>query len=442
MAQYKEALHANGVRDLYTLTGLEAAELRAMGVKGRRENIYGAEETTSDLDVLLEALRGLRSILSEGANAGGGVRWEKRGGGEYSMLGGGAGAGGGGERGGSGEMDEDVLFKEALKQSLAEYESSTSQSGSAPGSRNSRNTGSGSAPGTYNTVSSSSAGDALGSAPGSAMSGGRRKEKRRGGQAGVLIGLGKVRGLLDVGSLSAQGKSAMRAYCVLAGNRLKIWWGSEVRDEAREPPSMEVLMDGKCVDAVQDGAGRMSAKSLFIRRNVFAVAQDDLHITVIDQVTFVEWLQRLQASAYLFSMAGPSLSAPVSSIVLRVLAIYNASALFQNMSLAVVVAKHSGEVVQTLRELELAPQSKKDMRFEIYKEIKPPVDPVTSLFFEVRHAKNGKAQPTKYWAMVSCQDMEQGDRVLQVYKAPVEYNIHRQRLQPKKDSTLEITFTA
>ena len=64
------------------------------------------------------------------------------------------------------------------------------------------------------------------------------------------------------------------------------------------------------------------------------------------------------------------------------------------------------------------------------------------LWLQVRYCKNGRPQPTKYWATVACQDMEQGDRVLQVYKAPVEYNIQRQRLQPKKDSTLEITFTA
>jgi len=44
---------------------------------------------------------------------------------------------------------------------------------------------------------------------------------------------------------------------------------------------------------------------------------------------------------------------------------------------------------------------KKDvMRFEIYKEIKPPADPITNLYFEVRHSKNGRLQPTKYWATV------------------------------------------
>ena len=87
-------------------------------------------------------------------------------------------------------------------------------------------------------------------------------------------------------------------------------------------------MDGKCVDAMQE-AGRISSKSLFIRRSMFAVAHDDLQLTVLAESTFVEWLQRLQASAYLFSMGAPSVRSPVTAIVLRVLTITNASALFQ-----------------------------------------------------------------------------------------------------------------
>lgn len=97
---------------------------------------------------------------------------------------------------------------------------------------------------------------------------------------------------------------------------------------------------------------------------------------------------------------------------------------------------------QTVAQLRLAAPTGKDMRFEVYKEVRAPEDANHFIYFEVRHSKNGRPQPTKYWASVACQDMEQGDRVLQVYKAPVEYNIQRQRLQPKKESTLEITFTA
>jgi len=42
-----------------------------------------------------------------------------------------------------------------------------------------------------------------------------------------------------------------RAYCILKGNRLKMWWGHDVRDEHMDPPNKVVLMDDKCVDAVQ-----------------------------------------------------------------------------------------------------------------------------------------------------------------------------------------------
>ena len=66
-----------------------------------------------------------------------------------------------------------------------------------------------------------------------------------------------------------------------------------------------------------------------------------LQLTVVSEATFVEWLQRLQASAYLFSLGGASVHAPVTAIVMRVLTINNASALFQNMSLAVVVSSQA-----------------------------------------------------------------------------------------------------
>ena len=40
-------------------------------------------------------------------------------------------------------------------------------------------------------------------------------------------------------------------------------------------------------------------------------------LTVVNEATFVEWLQRLQASAYLFSLGGASVHAPVTAIVMR-----------------------------------------------------------------------------------------------------------------------------
>ncbi len=448
LSKYQSAFDANGVSDLQTLAGLEPSQLKALGVRGRRENPFGPEETSSDLDVISEALRGLRVAMGQGAaGAGGGARVT-----EGRRRKGGA---GGGREGGRyvspAELEEeDAMFKRALEESLAEYQSSNSASGSAPGSRNgSRHTSS--QPGTATSLGDPAFQEADMDMPrygisdmSAAVPAARRTKdgkKREKSVPGALIGLGKVRGFLEVCALSAPGKGSTRTYCVLNGSRLKMWWGNEVRDENLDPPDKEVLMDGKCVDALQE-AGQISTTTLFVRRTMFGVSPEDLQLTVLAETTFVEWLQRLQASAYLFSLGGASVNAPVAGLVLRVLSIVNASSLFQNLSLAVIVAKQSGQVLETLTEVQLAQPSSRDMRFEIYREIKPPSDPVCALYFELRYFKNGRVQPTKYWATVSCQDMEQGERVLQVYKAPVEYNVQRQRLQPKKESTLEITFTA
>ena len=39
---------------------------------------------------------------------------------------------------------------------------------------------------------------------------------------------------------------------------------------------------------------------------------------MVNEATFVEWLQRLQASAYLFSLGGASVHAPVTAMAMRV----------------------------------------------------------------------------------------------------------------------------
>ena len=48
------------------------------------------------------------------------------------------------------------------------------------------------------------------------------------------------------------------------------------------------------------------------------MAAAPLQLTVVNEATFVEWLQRLQASAYLFSLGGASVHAPVTAIATRV----------------------------------------------------------------------------------------------------------------------------
>jgi len=314
LGKYEAAFEANGLCDLPSIAALEPAELKALGVKGRRENPYGPEETTSDLEVLLEALNGLRVVLS--AQGEGAQRARRRGSALASRVG--------------DDNEDERLFQQALQESLAEYESSTSASGSAPSSRNTASN-----PGTANSFTATAPGsldnDAspAGSGSGGARRGGKDRDKRGKGQVGASVGLAKVRGMLDVCALSSPGKGAVRAYCVLKGNRLKFWWGNEARDDNLDPANKEIIMDGKCVDAAQEAGGRLSSKTLFIRRSMFGVAHDDVLLTVLAESTFIEWLQRLQASAYLFSMGAPSLHSPVGAIVVRVLSIPNASALFQ-----------------------------------------------------------------------------------------------------------------
>ena len=56
------------------------------------------------------------------------------------------------------------------------------------------------------------------------------------------------------------------------------------------------------------------------------MAAGPLQLTVVNEATFVEWLQRLQASAYLFSLGGASVHAPVAAIAMRVRACVRACA--------------------------------------------------------------------------------------------------------------------
>ena len=56
------------------------------------------------------------------------------------------------------------------------------------------------------------------------------------------------------------------------------------------------------------------------------MAAAPLQLTVVNEATFVEWLQRLQASAYLFSLGGASVHAPVTAIATRVRACVRACA--------------------------------------------------------------------------------------------------------------------
>lgn len=65
-----------------------------------------------------------------------------------------------------------------------------------------------------------------------------------------------------------------------------------------------------------------------------------------------------------------------------------------------------------------------------------PEDFDSVLFFELRHKIKGREQPSKYWTCLSVSDMDKGRVSLQLYKAPVERCLARQRKQPKKDCAL------
>jgi hypothetical protein len=64
------------------------------------------------------------------------------------------------------------------------------------------------------------------------------------------------------------------------------------------------------------------------------------------------------------------------------------------------------------------------------------------VFFEVRHRKKTKVMPTKYWAYLPPGTAALGAHSLQVWKAPVEYVVARQKFLPKVGSMLHITLTA
>ena len=68
-----------------------------------------------------------------------------------------------------------------------------------------------------------------------------------------------------------------------------------------------------------------------------------------------------------------------------------------------------------------------------------PKDKNAGVYFEVRHIKSGKPQQTKYWAMLAPGIKEKGDIMLQMYKAPVVYDVKKQRNAPKQGSRLHVT---
>eukprot|EP00281_Chroomonas_sp_CCMP1168_P012848 CAMPEP_0206279270 /NCGR_PEP_ID=MMETSP0047_2-20121206/37936_1 /ASSEMBLY_ACC=CAM_ASM_000192 /TAXON_ID=195065 /ORGANISM="Chroomonas mesostigmatica_cf, Strain CCMP1168" /LENGTH=739 /DNA_ID=CAMNT_0053709215 /DNA_START=16 /DNA_END=2236 /DNA_ORIENTATION=+ len=131
------------------------------------------------------------------------------------------------------------------------------------------------------------------------------------------------------------------------------------------------------------------------------------------------------------------------TINLRLIEIVNASLLMQSMFLVIVVARKTGEVLFTEDTIQLLPQptERSLMRFHLDQSMRVPNDADAAVYFEVRHIKNGKPQPTKYWAMLSPGVKERGDCSLQMYKAPCIYDIRKQRCQPKQGSRFHLSVT-
>mmetsp|Transcript_25949 Transcript_25949/g.52896 ORF Transcript_25949/g.52896 Transcript_25949/m.52896 type:complete len:196 (+) Transcript_25949:2-589(+) len=193
-----------------------------------------------------------------------------------------------------------------------------------------------------------------------------------------------------------------------------------------------------CVDVQEGREG-----CVFIRRSMHVRTEGDKLLALRNMSDFTAWLQRLQASAYFKLVPGAMAMLPkVNLLVLQVLEIINASALFKTMSLVVNVARTAGDLLYTLKDVSLPPPTEKaKMRFDLWLQLPVPTEPDTALFFELRHVKGKNAPVTKYWTFLVCADMQEGGRALTVYKAPCEYCIGRQRLQPKQSSRLEITLT-
>mmetsp|Transcript_32502 Transcript_32502/g.73039 ORF Transcript_32502/g.73039 Transcript_32502/m.73039 type:complete len:867 (-) Transcript_32502:41-2641(-) len=233
-----------------------------------------------------------------------------------------------------------------------------------------------------------------------------------------------------------------RLFCVLDRNRLKLY-ESVASMQQGDPPLQEVVMDGLCVDTMADS----EESTIFLRRSMYAISQEDLLLTVSDEAnhSFVQWLQRLQASAYLSAMPAPAgPHSAVRGIVLRYLEIVNASSLFQGMSLCVNAVRSTGEFLYQISDIALdQPTQRSLMHFDLWKEVQSPSSEDAFVYFEVRYMKGKKQQPTKYWTCIACQSMRQGSRSLQVYKAPCEYDSSKHnKVLPKQKSKLDITLTA
>ncbi|KAJ1477966.1 hypothetical protein T484DRAFT_2982432 [Baffinella frigidus] len=138
---------------------------------------------------------------------------------------------------------------------------------------------------------------------------------------------------------------------------------------------------------------------------------------------------------------GGGVAQPVKSFTIQRLEVRNSSTAFEEPFLACGIFAQGGAVKSTLPSIPLrGGDDKAHMRFEIGAKASVPEDYDSVLFLELRHRLKGKDQAPKYWTCIAISDMDAGRRALQLYKAPVEYCLARQKKIPKKDCTLHINI--
>ncbi len=130
---------------------------------------------------------------------------------------------------------------------------------------------------------------------------------------------------------------------------------------------------------------------------------------------------------------------PVKSFTIIGMEIRNASMAFEEPFLAVGIFGTGGTLKLSLPDIPLkGGESKAQMRFDIGAKASVPDESDAVLFFELRHKIKGKEQGPKYWTCALLSTLGKGRHDLQVYKAPVEYAMARQKRQVKENCFLKL----
>ena len=128
---------------------------------------------------------------------------------------------------------------------------------------------------------------------------------------------------------------------------------------------------------------------------------------------------------------------PVKSFTIIGMEVRNASTAFESPFLAVGIFGSGGTLKLSLPDIPLkGGENKVQMRFDIGAKASVPDEVDSVLFFELRHKIKGKEQGPKYWTCAMVSSLSKGRHQLQLYKAPVEYALSKQKRQPKQNCHL------